>query len=227
VLAISLRTLLEQIAAEATGTKNQSGNIGDFEALLEPANLTRLESSFEAFGYLAFHPGADRAVRRYLEEGTLASDSGQQILTLFSLGEHATWPRVVTEQSFGSWLQLDTAIHPAYEMVGWLFDPHPAPPLPGLALFDSLVGDDEVIYVPLDGTSDAAAVRAHARKVFALANEALARGVFADRLGASLQLERIAYVKSGRKSIREMLIRTIQVVDDRISEIVSVAGLAL
>jgi hypothetical protein len=227
VLAISLTTILEQVAAEAKGTKNLSGNISDFEALMEPTNLAALGSAVDAFGYLAFHPGADQAVRRYVEEGTLASDSGRQILTLFSLGERATWPRVVNEQSFGAWLQLDTSVHPAYEMVRWLFEPYPAPPLPGLALFDSLVGDDEVVYVPLDAAADPAAVRAQLRRVFALAQEALVQGVFADRLGAALQRERMAYARSGRKSIREVLIRSSQVVDDRISDIAAVAGLAV
>lgn len=225
--AISLTTVLEQVAAEATGTKHHSGNLAKFEALMAPANLHRLDASFDAFGFLAFHPGADLAVRSYVEEGTLASDSGRQLLILFTMAQTATWPTVVSERSFGPWLEIDGEIHPSYAMVEWLFEPRSAPPLPGIALFDSLAGEHEVVYVPLDVAGGAVAIRAQLRRTFALAREARAEGALADRLGRALQRQRIEYVRSDRRSVAELLIRTSQTVGDRVSDIVSVAGLAV
>jgi hypothetical protein len=223
--AISLVTMLEQVVAEKDGGKNLSGNIKNFEALMAPENLESLGSVADAFAYLAFHPGADTPLRQYVEEGTVGSDSGPRILTLFTLGQRATSPRVVNEQSFGSWMEIDTQIHPAYQMVHWLFGGHAVPPLPGVALFPSLTGDHEVIYVPIDAALDVAAIRKDLREVFALAQTALEKGNFADRLGFELQRERIGYSKSGRKSIREMLLLSIQTAGDHISDLVAVAKL--
>jgi hypothetical protein len=225
--AISLVTMLEQIAAEKEGKKNLSGNIENFEALMAPENLKSLESAADAFAYLAFHPGADTSVRKYVEDGTLGSDSGPRILTLFTLGERATFPRVVNDQSFGSWMQVDMQIHPAYQMVQWLFEGHAAPPLPGVALFPSLVGDHEVTYVPLDAAKSSEAIRKDLRQVFALAQAAAEKDDFAKQLGFALQSKKIGHVSSGRRSIREMLLLSVQTAGDHISDLVAIAKLAI
>jgi hypothetical protein len=225
MLAISLKTILEQIAAERHGEKRSSGNIADFGELMQPENLERLDAAFDAFAFLAFHPGGDAAVRSYVEAGTLGSDSGKRLLALFSLGEEATWPTVVSRASFGDWIDVETTMHPAYEMVTWLFEPEPSPPLPGVALFRSMAGEDEVVYVGLGDAHDTGLVRERLRTVFALAHAAVTAGTFADHLGAALQRDRIAYEKTGRKSVREVLIRSSQVARDHASDIVAVAGL--
>ena len=227
MLAISLNTILEQVAADEHNQKRSSGNIADFAQLMQPENLERLDAAFDAFAFLAFHPGADEAVRSYVEAGTLGSDSGKRLLALFSLGEEASWPTPVKAASFGAWIDVDTSIHPAYEMVAWLFEPDPSPPLPGVALFRSMAGEDEVVYVGLGDADSAALVRERLRGVFALAQRAASAGTFADDLGAALLRERIAYEKTGRKSVREVLIRGSQVAREHASDIVAVAGLAV
>ena len=225
MLAISLTTILEQAAARDTGVKNLSGNIKDFDALLKPDNLELLEVSINAFAFLAFHPGVDHVVRQYVLEGTLGSDAGPKVLALFTLGEQATWPRVVRERSFGAWLEVDSVIHPAYRMVEWLFAPKPSPPLPGIVLLDSLRGQREVIYVPLGEMADASAARQLLRGVFSDATASLGKNNFADRLGATLRRKRIDFVKSARTSPREALLRAYQAAGDRTSDLVAVAGL--
>jgi hypothetical protein len=227
MLAISLTSILEQVAARQTGRKNLSGNIKDFRALLGRDNLELLEASVNGFAYMAFHPGVDVAMREYILEGTLASDSGPKLLALFTLGEQATWPRPVRERSFGAWLDVDITIHPGYRMVEWLFAPKAPPPLPGVALFDSLLGEREVVYVPLGAAADAGVVRQQLRSVFSHATASLGKNNFSDRLGAALRRERTEYVKSGRTSPREALVSAYQVADEHLADIVAVAGLAV
>jgi len=69
--AISLSSLVEQAVAGQPGLSRMSGNVSVPE-LLKQENLESLERrlGFVVFGFLAFRPAADRAVRNYVEAGT-------------------------------------------------------------------------------------------------------------------------------------------------------------
>ena len=149
MLILSFQTLIEEAISEA-GQKNLTGNIRSFEKLLEPENLERLHARFHGwFAFIAFHPGADQPTLAYVQEGTLASDSGPHVLVLFTTDAQAKWPTPLKDSMSSDWLNLDTTTHPSYEMVRWLFEPKAAPPLPGILFAESFSGEGEAIFISL------------------------------------------------------------------------------
>jgi hypothetical protein len=233
VLAISLRSVIQEAAADQN-IKKLSGNIQSFADLVKPENLALLEKSHQgAFAFLAFYPAADAAITSYVHAGTLASDSGRHILALFTLDEEARWPTPVTPESFGSWLTLDAAVHPAYELVRLLFEPTAPPPLPGIAFFDTFTAETHVVYATLAGLADAGAARQSLRQLFGLAErvwqeaQRKPRGAFADRLGAALAKDGLPYVRTGRISMREWLVKSMRFLEEHASDIVTLISAAI
>src|SRR5215472_10903514 len=131
MLVISFRTLIQEAMAPP-GEKRLSGNIRSTEQLLKTESLSLLEQQHRGpFAFLAFHPEADRPITEYIQQGSLASDSGPNILALFTLSGEATFPTRLTPSSFGDWLEIDSSSHPSYQLIRFLFEPEPVPPLPG------------------------------------------------------------------------------------------------
>ena len=163
MLAVSLRTQIEQILAEQEQVKRASGNIKSFDAVFAPGSLTILAQKFRAFAFLAFDPKADQVIAEYIREGSLAMDSGPNFLVLFLLDCPATSPVSLDASSLNSWLELDQSVQPSHQALRFLFEPKPVPPLPGIAVFRELGEQAEVIYIPFPAQDTVPAVRNYMR----------------------------------------------------------------
>ncbi|MFJ1707463.1 hypothetical protein [Kitasatospora sp. NPDC088346] len=226
MLTLSLATILEEALSEH---KNLTGNISDIEELLKPENLARVQELAKVFAFLAFHPAADAGVCDYVRSGTLADDSGPDVLALFNLEAPAPTPTPVGDQAFAAWLQVDSGTHPSYRMVHDLFAEASVPPLPGLLFFYAdWASKTGAVYVPLGGAEAEADVRTLARQVFAMAakvaDPADSRKAL-DRLCVALSKERIDYRKTRRASMKEWLITSFRFVTEHGGDIVSAVGL--
>lgn len=132
MFTLSLTTAIREAAAPVW-EKRLTGNIQSFEKLPQTSNLALLESSHDGvFAYLDFHPSADAAVVAYVRAGTLSSDSGHNVLTLFTPDSCRRRPTPISTTSFRSWMTIDSSVDPSYEIVRLLFDPASPPPLPGI-----------------------------------------------------------------------------------------------
>lgn len=227
MLVLSLTTILQEAAADPEW-KHLSGNIRSLDDLLKPANWRVLEECHDGmFAFLAFHPAVDSGLVAYVRSGTLASDSGPNILTLFTLDAQARWPTSITNSSFESWLALDTSSHPSYEMIRILFEPQTVPPLPGIVFFDSFALETKAVYVNLSDGAEEQAVRTYLREWFALADKAWrdsktkSADTFANRLSVALQAKNLTYFVTGRTSIREWLVQGMRFVEARGADIVA------
>jgi hypothetical protein len=225
VQTISFATLIEEAVADH-GMERLSGQVTSFDRLLHEDNLLALEQSYPAvFAFLAFHPIADVAVANYVKEGTLGSDSGTQILVLFTRDAttRTSGPQITAEG-----VQIDSGVHPAYDMVRTLFAPKPPPPLPGIIFVSKLSGNGPAVYVHLAGLADAVAARGRLRIVFALAEKAFGpdgnREKFAGSFAAALQQAQIPHSQSGRTSIREWLVRSVQFAAKYRSDLIAIIG---
>lgn len=227
MLVISLITLIEESAAE--GSKHLVGNVKSFDELFKPANLAALEKTYKYFAFLAFHPKTDKAILEYVKSGALSSDSGPNILTLFTLDADATWPIPLTNQSFTSWLGIDASIHPAYQMIRLLFEPNEVPSLPGIVFFQSFNSKRDALYIPLQGLDDVKALQERLRVLFSLADNIVRKAKkqedIKDELSIALQERRITFSKTSRTTMREWVIRSYQSLGDHMGDIVSVIGL--
>ncbi len=227
MLVLSLSTVIQEAAADPR-LKKISGNINSFDKLLEPESLTLLEKSHNGpFAFLAFHPAVDSAVVSYIKGGTLPSDSGRDILVLFSLDAQARWATAITSESFGNWLSVDSSVHPSYELLRFLFDPEPPPPLPGIVFFSTFTAEAEVVYVNFPTVSGEAEARSFFRNLFSLVDKiwrdsaGKPSDAFTDRLAAALLKEQIEYVRTGRVSMREWLVKSMNFLVQHKSDIVT------
>jgi hypothetical protein len=214
VLALSLVDVLQEAAAR---TKNYTGFVADVDDLLQPANVGVLGSIAPMFALFAVDSRVDTAVDAYLELGTLADDSGPDVLALLLLGRPAPVPVPVDGDSFLFRLRPEQGRHPAHEVVRLLFPDRAAPSLPWLILFNDLIGETSALFVPLDDCADRAGVVARLREVFACAS-AGARGREAadpravDAVALELTRRQIRYVRSGQRSMREWMLAAIRFV---------------
>lgn len=227
MLVLSLTTILQEAAADPR-SKHGSGNIQSFDELLKPANLQMLEASHGGmFAFLAFHPAVDSSLVAYVRSGTLASDSGPNILALFTLDAQARWPTSITNKSFESWLVLDTSSHPSYALIRILFEPKTVPPLPGIVFFDSFVSETEAVYVNLSRCAEGQEIRMYLRECFALADKVWrdsktkSGDTFASRLSVALLAEKAHYFVTGRTSMREWLVQGLRFLEAREADIVA------
>lgn len=182
MLAISLMTILEELAAES-GQKNFTGDIKDTAQLLDPQSLDRLAQIALVTAFLAFHPGTDRPVVDYVRNGALSADSGPNVLVLFALDVPASAPVPIGADAFAGWINFDAGSHPSYDLVRLLFDGGAVPTLPGIVFFRTAGPDADAVYVELNGLAAVADVQARLREVLSLADEA-GRDPEADGFGA-------------------------------------------
>jgi hypothetical protein len=225
VLVISLAALLEEAGAT---TKNLTGNVRSLPNVFEPGNVAQLEHSAKAFCFLAFHAKGDPAVTGYVREGTMADDSGPDVMVLFTLDEPAPIAVPVGGQSFRAWAEVGMGAHPAYQMVRRFFEGRPTPPLPGLLVLESLTADAPALYVPLSHAGTAVEVRRCLRQVFSTM-ESLARNpgsrLSLNRLGAELHRYGLAYERTESRSVREWLLEAIDIARQHYGDIVATIGL--
>jgi len=218
MIAVSLLTALE--AASRPNERGLIGDISDPKALLDPENLEKLEGVAGMFAFLAFHPMTDAPVREYIVSGALSADSGPNILVFFVLDEEASAPVTIGDAAFKSWVELGASSIPAYELIRFLFEPAPVPPLPGLVFFAELARHSEAVYVPLAD----AAVQRTMRMAFSLADHAVRtkpRQEALDSLRVALRREKIKYMATTPMSLAEWLVRGYQYISSHAWDIVT------
>jgi hypothetical protein len=139
LFGMSLTKILQEAAITTPSGKQRyfSGGIESLQTLLRPENLAALQRLHNGlYCFLAFHPNADPFISEYVEKGSLASDSGKEIMVLFIAAREMRTPQRIQINDLG--IQLDNVIHPAYEAVNLLF-PGKKVQIPGIVFFDNFV----------------------------------------------------------------------------------------
>ena len=228
---LSLHSVLDTVISDEAGAKNLSGPVTSFEEAFSDRGLGSLERAYDGmFGYLAFFPGADSAVTKYVKAGTLASDSGPHCLVMFSLDQTARWPSAVSVGAFESWLQLDHSEHPSYTFARAVFGVENLAPIPSLILFSSWTKPEHAVAVMLDELRDDGEVRTRLRQVFGIVEGSRDDGdrtKWTGDIAARLAKARIPYRSSSGPSVRERLWKAGYFATDNLDKIVAVVGLAL
>jgi hypothetical protein len=226
---ILFRKILESVAADIG--KRIVANISNIEKVLAPENLKKLEDRHRGvFCFLAFHPTLDRFITSYIGLNSLSSDSGKEILVLFTLDADARFPRLVEIDESIDGIKIDESIHPAYQMTKMLFGPHAEPSLPGLLFFEKFTDVTEPIFVSLAKLDSASAVGERSRIVFSLVREsfeiskASAEASFPEEFAVRLAKKRIAYTRRDATSMREWLVLLYNFANDHSKEIFGLVG---
>lgn len=229
VYVLSLQTQLEEAVAGAH--KNLAGNVTVPEQLFQEKNQKALEANFPGvFAFIGFHPAVDKNVASYLQSGSLSSDSGSNVLVLFTLDTYATSPVSLNARSFQRWISLDTAIQPSYALIRSMFKDPAVLTFPGVVFFEHFIQSQNPVYTPLPDISSEDAVRQHMRKVFAHAEKAYQlshkknKG-FLDRFAQALLAEKIPYERGGDTSAREWFVKALRFLDERRGDMVSIIQL--
>ncbi|SRR6266487_562995 len=226
---ISLQTLLE--GALAGPPKNLEGHVRSIEDLFSPVNRQALEQHFSGvFAFLGFHPGTDGGITSYVRSGTLSSDSGQNILVLFTFDSRVTSPTMLRDQTFRSWLTLTTTVHPSYTLVRSMFKDSVVLNFPGIIFFEDFLQNQNPVYIHIAESSNEEAVRTQMRGLFAIANKAYqssweTQKNFLDLFAQALQKEKIYYERGNDVSLREWFISAFRFLSARTSDIVSIVSL--
>jgi hypothetical protein len=165
----------------------------------------------------------DKAIAEYITAGSLGSDAGRHILALFICGEELRQPRAVKAIDLLSALHIDTAIHPAYQMVMWLFPEGKRPVLPGLVVFGGSLSSNEIVFVSLAAEQDMQGVAALCRKVFVTVENCWSKGPesLSDCICADLRHDSISYERQRGMSVREWLVASFQFVKEHKESIAS------
>jgi hypothetical protein len=229
-LLLPVRSLLEEAAA-TDNVKGLIGNVRSFKEFLRPEVLDQVAAqSPGALGFLAFHPGIDKPITEYVQAGSMASDSGSRVLVFFTTDSQVSAPTYSDDPTLFAGAQaipgveVQSGVHPAYEVMRLLYEPAAPPALPGLALFKDFT-QSEVVYVELAGLATPLDVAQRLRDAFALAAEhAVDRGGqgFADTVSAALQKQRVPHSRTGHRSLHEWFIKACQVVWDNKSDVIAV-----
>ncbi|MFB9469759.1 hypothetical protein ACFFR3_09605 [Nonomuraea salmonea] len=225
MLVISLQAILEE--ALAVGRFN-TGNVRHLPDLLRPENMRQLREHSAVFCFLAFHPTGDAAVADYVRSGTMADDSGPDVLVLFTLDRPAPIAVPLGSDAFGQWAELDRGANPANHMIRTLFAGSRVPPLPGLAVFLDLSEDTEGFYLPLGHLASEHEVRTFLREAFADIDHLATTGKpgrLLDDLGVVWTRRGLAYERTGRRPVREWLIEGFRTAREHYGDIVGTIGL--
>ncbi len=223
-MVVSFQSVAEEAVSRA---RYDCGNVRDLAALFTPDKLAVLREQVGVCCFLAFHARGDREIAGYVRSGTIADDSGPDILVLFALDEPAPIAVPLGGGSFERWGEAQRSVHPAYRLVRMLFD-GAAPPLPGLVVFGDIAADTDAVYLPLGHLADEQEVRTHLRQVFAdiaHAHAAARSGRFLDDLGVAWTRRGLAYERTDRRPMREWLIEGFRVVRENYGDIVTTLGL--
>lgn len=212
---IAISKLVEEARyLENENIKNLSGSITDPDTFAK--NLPALETLHTGlFSFLAFHPGLDRAVGEYIEKGSVASDSGPNILVLFLSTVEMRFPRNIASEHLNLGVTLDMKVHPAYEFASWLFPNGVMPKLPGLVFFDHVCRVVQAVYVPIPRSGTVDEVAGFCRPLFVLADNVVkernqGEEISMDLLCRKLTASGFEYSRNGPKSVGEWLIALVE-----------------
>jgi hypothetical protein len=224
--------MLEEAVQGSEYFKRLSGQVLEPEKLFDDPSLRALEDAHDGiFGFLTFHPAVDTAVMEYLTLGSLADDSGPRLLVLFTTAKPAIFPIAVTASAL-SWVKIESSVLPASLFLRSVFRPRPAPPLPGLLVFEKISETCHPVYFPLDNARDAAEVASLVRAVAAMATAVGRQRTGRDGdFGKSLAIEaskcKMAFEQAGAKPLKQRLVETYRFASEHAGDIVSVVGLAV
>jgi hypothetical protein len=229
---LSLSKILQEagITEGRNKIRHLSGGIKNIEQLLQPEVIGKLESlHVGVFSFLAFHPNVDTDILAYVEKGSLASDSGRQIMVLFIGSSEIRSPRRIEKSDLELNLDLDTTVHPAYIAVEALFSGKKVD-VPGLVFFNHLLQPTNSIYVPLSEPRSLKEVTVLCRKIFSIATNAFnasnkTRQDYIERFAVQLEKKRVRYYRSQKTSFREWLIKICNTIYDHRGDIISVVPL--
>jgi len=219
----------EALASE--GVKYATGNVKTIEELFSEKNIAVLKQHFQGvFAFLGFHPKVDTGITSYICSGSITSDSGPDILVLFTLDTPATSPVELESQSFKKWIELDTRVHPSYTIIRDMFKDPVALPFPGIVFFEDFMQLQNPIYIHISDSSNEDAVRQQMRLLFSLTEKAynvsLESGKgFLDILAESLQKNRLPYERGHDISAREWFVNAFRIIGKHFGDIVSVVQL--
>lgn len=206
----NLRPLLEALSA-TPGLKKASGEVTDPQALLDAGALARLDAQHGgAYVFFLFDALADPAVAAYLATGSLASDSGQQVLALYErLPRAGSVPGATAPILPGLAVETENPI----VAFGRSLFPDAFLTLPGLLVVRRLTTPADCVNVALEGKSRED-VTASVRKVIALVSRAVAEAPqqndFAQALGVALAKAGLKYTRSEGRSLQEHLARLLR-----------------
>lgn len=225
MLVISLQAILEEATA---AYRFDVGQIKDLSALLRPEALRRFREHSPVCCFLAFHPAGDPPIVDYVRSGTMADDSGPDVLVLFVLDRPAPIAVPVGTTAFGHGAEIGVGVDPAHRMVRTLFGGSRVPPLPGLVVFRDVAEDTDGVYLPLGHLESEREVRLHLREVFAEMGHLAATGKpgrFLDDLGVQWTRRGLAYERTDRRPMREWLIEGFRTARENYGDIVGTIGL--
>lgn len=230
MLINSFRLFMESAVHAEDLSENLSGHISDFNEFLMPTNLVKINSSFRGvFAFLAFHPIGDKAISDYLLSGTIASDSGKEVLMFFLANRDARWARPLTSNDLIAGGSIDPLNDPPAEFVQMLFKDG-QPPLPGVVFFEKFALT-EPIFVTLRGLKESDQIRERIQDVCALAGksfrECKASGglSFTAHFSRSLAKGNIKYNRTGQQSCAEAFFKFAHSVLAHGNDIVNVISL--
>ena len=225
---ISLQTLLEE--ALATEQKNFTGNVRDLEEIFSEKNWKVLKNTFPGvFAFLGFHPSVDKSITSYVCSPSISSDSGADILVLFTLNDFATSPTIVDNEILTQ-LKIDINVHPSYTLIRHMFKDPAVLNFPGIIFFEDLLQVQNPIYLHISDTSSEDTVRQQMRQFFALADKAYqitsrSDKSFMNNFALTLQKEQIPYERGSDISMREWLVYAFRLIWKYKGDIVSVIKL--
>ena len=209
-----------------------SGILRNAEEVLQPSVLARLEQSHQGvFAFLAFDWTIDRSFASYLESGALAADTGRSVLALFAATAENVDTTVQLPLRHDDVLYLDRSVDPSYELVRGLFNGGDPVVLPGILIIPRFSQPDEAVFVSVAHVGDLHQMAALCRSVFAHAAAAYHRSKenldlsFTDVLAVQLAKSRIAYARTGQRSLMEWLIRAFNLLWRHRSDLMATAGL--
>jgi hypothetical protein len=230
MFGISLSKILQEAAITTRSGKQRyfSGGIQSIQALLEPANQAALQRLHNGlFCFLAFYPETDSFISEYVQKGSLASDSGRQIMVLFIAAREMRNPQHIQIDDLK--IEIDRNIHPAYEAVSTLF-PRKQVALPGIVFFDDFIRPKESVYVQIKKADSLESAAAICRNIFMVAQTSYQASKekhheFSDEFAIRLGKSHINYQRSGKTTFGEWLIKVYNIIYENKSDIIAAVGL--
>lgn len=211
------------------GWRGASGYVTDVESLTTEAAMSALDEAHRGcFAFLAFDGKIDPVVKEYVANGSLAVDSGPNVLVLFTMQEPVSTPRRLSPEVLKGTTIIDDGKHPAYDYVRRLVPEITNPSLPCVVIFKRFANSSEPVIVGLGDAASAAEVRQRLQTIFQLASSYAAtseNGDFATRLSVALTDKGIDYIRGGKTSVREWLTAVFVWARRNVSTVVSVLKL--
>lgn len=129
--------------------KNATGLIKDVELLLNSNAIESLQKKHKGiFCYLALDTQIDSELYEYIKTGSLASESGDNLIILYSINTNINSIKVIENDKLQDFFDFDYKSNINIEIIQALYGDNLIPSLPGLLVFDNLPNSIKSIYIP-------------------------------------------------------------------------------